>query len=107
MIEVLSEYTPIARKDYHCDACEQLLDAGCLYENHQDKTINRDYIKFKFGFTDEEADAILKAEANGWKIKKGERYNKQNNKCDGEIYTFRTIPEIEAICWKHGFFNEY
>ena len=30
MIEVLSEYTPIARKDYHCDACEQLLDAGCL-----------------------------------------------------------------------------
>jgi len=106
MIQVLSEYTPIARKDYPCNACEVLLNAGCLYENYKDKTIKKDYIKNRFGFTDSEVDAILKAEANGWKIKKGERYYKQNNKCDGELYTFRTIPEIVAICWKYGFFDK-
>jgi len=88
MIEVLSESTPKARKDYDCMACEFILNNGID----------------GMGFTRPELRIISKARKSGYKILKGDVYMCQNNKFDGELYTFKAIPEIAAICFKYDLF---
>lgn len=89
MIEVLSESTPKARKDHDCMACEFILNNGVD----------------GMGFTRTELRVISKARKNGWKILKGDVYMRQNNKFDGELYTFKAIPEIAEICFKYDLFD--
>ena len=89
-VEVLSESMPVARKDYHCMACEWLNKSG--YATKQD-------------LTPDEWEAYQKAESNEFKVKKGEKYVRQNNKYDGEIYTFIGIPDIDAICQKYDLYE--
>lgn len=74
-----------ARKDHACMASVWLRE--CL----------GDLSSLTFG----ELRVIAKARKNGWKIKAGEPYIRQNNIQDGEYYVFKAIPEIHQICLKH------
>lgn len=84
---VLSDKLVKARKDYNCDATIYLREYG-------------DYDMF----TLEEMEIINNT--NG-KIKKGETYRKVVGKFEGELYTFRAIPEIDDICLKYELYPEY
>jgi len=89
MIEMLSNNTLVARKEYCCDASDWLLNEG----------ING------FGFSFAELREIVIARRNGWKIKKGEKYIRQRGKYDGDLYTFKAIPAIHKICLKYNLYE--
>lgn len=84
-IEIIEDTNPKARKDYLCDACWSI----------------RESMVYPDDFLGEDLEALKRAEANGWKIKKGDTYFKQKNKVDGELSTFRCIPEIADIYFKN------
>lgn len=84
---VLSDKLVKARKDHDCDATIYLHELG-------DCDI----------FTHEEMEIINNT--NG-KIKKGETYYKVVGKFEGELFTFRAIPEIYDICLKYDLYPEY
>jgi len=71
-----------ASRDYECEACIWI-DSDCI-EN--------------WGLNFSEYRSYIKARNTGFKIKKGQTYNRTKHKWDGEFYTFRAIPEIDAIC---------
>jgi hypothetical protein len=89
-VEILSESTPVARKEHECMACEWLNNSG--YATKED-------------LTEDEWSAYELASLNKWKIKKGERYIRQNNKYDDRIYSFTAIPEIHSICLKYDLYE--
>jgi hypothetical protein len=78
-----------ARSEYHCGACEWI-DFHSL----------RDYT-----FTFPEWRALLKARNNNQMICKGDSYIRQRNKSGSDIWTFKAIPEIHAICLKYGYYE--
>lgn len=88
MIEILSESTPTARKEHECMACEFILN----------NSINGE------GFTRPELRALSRARKNKWRIVKGQKYVKQNNKIGSDLYTFKAIQEIHDICVKYEFY---
>ncbi len=90
MCVTLSESKPTARKEHNCDACHFILASG----------ING------FGYSFSELRAIAKAKRKGYKILKGDKYIRQNNLFDGELYTFKAIPEMHDICINHGLYEE-
>lgn len=79
-----------AQKDHGCDACLFI-----------DKHNLRDYT-----FTFSEWRALLKARENNWTIKKGEPYIRQRNAEGSDIWNFKAIPEIHAICLKYDYYAE-
>lgn len=79
----------VARKDHHDDSYEWL--EPLLHERFYGS-------KWQLSFTEWRTIAALKA--NKWKIKKGQTYERQCNVQDGQIYTFKTLPEIAKICKK-------
>lgn len=92
-ITVLSDTkVKAARKDYGCDACtfvrENLgeLDKGIL--------------------TFAERRLVIMAKWDGWKILKGQPYEKQYNVMDGDTYTFRSRPEMNKLCHKYELYPE-
>tara|TARA_R110000772_G_scaffold8649_1_gene28710 strand:+ start:644 stop:916 length:273 start_codon:yes stop_codon:yes gene_type:complete len=89
VITVLSESEPIARKQHNCMACEFILNCG----------VNG------FGYTFAELRLIAKAKRNNYNVVKGQKYIRQNNICDGEIYTFKAIPEMHELCLKHDLYD--
>ena len=89
MITVLSQSTPTATKEHECDACEFILSAGV----------------HGYGYSFSELRLIAKAKRQGYKIQKGQKYLKQKNICDGEIYTFKAMPEIHQICLDHDHYE--
>lgn len=89
MITVLSQTTPVAKKQHECSACEFILGAG----------VNG------YGYTFSELRLIAKAKKQGYKIQIGQRYLKQNNVCDGEFYTFKAMPEMHQICLDHDHYE--
>lgn len=78
-----------ARKDYHDDSYEWL--EPFLHERLYGS-------RWQLSFSDWRT--IAKLKANGWKIKKGQVYERQYNVQDGETYTFKSLPEIVKICQK-------
>ena len=88
-ITVLSESNPVARKEHDCCASDFILSTGIS----------------GFGYSFAELRVIAKAKANGYKIQKGERYLRQGNVCDGELYTFKAIPAMHDICIRHGLYE--
>lgn len=90
MIRVIRETNPKANKDHNCEACDWIKDSGIIYEKE---------------LTSNELHSITEAKRNNWKIKKGSIYNRQVNICDGDIYTFKSIPEILQICLDHDLFD--
>jgi len=89
VIEVLSESKPVANKEHNCDACDHLLHYG--YNGT--------------GLTMKELRSVAVAKRNNWKIAKGQQYIRQNNKFEGELYTFKAIPEIHEICLRLNFYE--
>ena len=87
MCEVIFESNPKARKDHNCDACVFINESW-------------GYVDFSFS----ELRLIVKARRSNYKIKKGQYYTKQVNKFDGEIYTFKAIPEMHKICINHDLY---
>lgn len=79
----------IARKDHHDDSYEFI--EPILHERFYGS-------KWQLPFT--EWRSIAKLKANGWKIKKGQLYERQYNIQDGDTYTFKSLPEIVKICEK-------
>jgi hypothetical protein len=92
MIEVIYDSKQKARKDYRDDSAEFVRDG-------------LDYLKEMATFS--ELRAIARLKANNWKILKGQVYTRQVNKVDGDVYTFRSLPEIAALCHKHQLYPEY
>jgi len=89
MIVILSESKPLARKAHNCMACDFILSCG----------VNG------FGYTFAELRLIVKARRNNYKIVKGQKYIRQNNICDGDIYTFKAIPEMHELCLKYDHYE--
>lgn len=87
-ITVLSELKPKARKEHKCMACDFAFEA-IGYES----------------FTFTEMRELVKARKANCRIQKGQVYIKQNNIFDGEIYTFKAIPEIHQICIDHNLYE--
>lgn len=82
--------TQTARKDYHCQASDWILNAGLS---------ERDYDPVDWA-------ELEKAKSEGWKILKGTEYIKMQGKWDGEFSTFRARPELNAICQKYDLYFE-
>jgi hypothetical protein len=82
-----------ARKDHNDDSAFLIVEA-------------LDYIRSCKRLTFTEMRAIAELKANVWKIKKGQLYEAQFNEMDGEIYTFKTLPAIAAICRKLRLYDE-
>lgn len=83
--EIIKDYTMQARKDYRCDACDAMLQSMVYPDD----------------FDADDLEVLKKADEAGWMIKKGEIYDKQVNKIDGEINTFRCRPEVFQIYLKY------
>ena len=90
MITVLSESNPTARKEHSCMACDFILGYGV-----------NGYV-----YTFAELRVIAKAKKNHFKIIKGQQYLKQINKYEGELYTFKAIPEMHQICIDHDHYEQ-
>ncbi len=92
MITTIHESTPVARKNYSCNACEFIF--------------NDDY---RNGYTFSEYRSIIKARNNNYRILKGEKYIRQWNadEISGDTWTYRAIPEIHQICIKHELYDNY
>ena len=87
--EIGPQTSPIARKDYACDAAPWIYDGDMTGEY----------------YTFAELRQLVKARKAKWKINKGERYIRQTMKVDGEIYTFRARPELHDICLKYSMYE--
>ena len=85
---LIREETPVARKEYRCQACDWI----------REDEITGEY------YTYAELRKIVKARQEGWRIKKGEKYIKQILNNGGELYTYRARPEIHDICLKYDIF---
>jgi hypothetical protein len=78
-----------ANKDHHDDSAEWL--ESILHERLWSSEWQLSFSEWR---------SIAKLKANGWKIKKGQLYERQYNVQDGETFTFKTLPEIAKICQK-------
>lgn len=89
MKTTIYDQTSVARKDYDCDACLFARDSHPF-----------DYMTFA------ERRVVVKARANGWKIKKGQKYVRQFNTDGSYTWTFRAIPEMHDICIKYEMYPD-
>lgn len=95
-VEVISPSKLVkAQKEYYDDCADFIMESlHWLREGNYGK------LEFK------EWRAIAESIRNHWKIKKGTIHEVQVNKMDGEIYSFRSMPAIIAICTKYDLYPE-
>ncbi len=86
------EVQPRARKGYFCMAAEQLL--------------NGDFKEVFRCCTYAEKKSIVRAKRNQWRIQPGQRYIRQAVVWEGQLGTFRAIPEIHGICTKYNLYED-
>lgn len=92
MIENISNTYPKARKQYKCSNIDYVLSGVSVHE------------LMKQPWTDKEREILHKAVIiDDGKIQVGEVYNKQINKLDGEIYTYRAKIESTIVLDRHGY----
>jgi hypothetical protein len=84
--------TPIARKEYHCQASEFVRDAW----NDADIAT----------LPEKERNAFELAKSHNFRILKGERYIKQISIYDGSYGIFRGIPDMVDMCHKYELFPD-
>lgn len=90
---LIRKSTHVARKTYTCDASEWLHNGdlrGFIYDCKP---------------TYAELRAIAKAKRNCWRIVLGQEYIKEVGRYQGDFYTWRAIPEIDAICRKYNLYE--
>jgi hypothetical protein len=92
-VELIRSVTRTARKD-HEDS------AGVWIDNALSDIRSFGIGDGKYDLTFSEWREIAKLKAKGWKILKGEVYQDSVTKQDGEIFSFKCNPKINAICNK-------
>ncbi len=90
MATILSESTPVARKEYPCGAYHWYCWAGLGQEE----------------FEPADWDVIQKVDADEGSIKPGMRYIKQVQIDAGEISVYRARQDMTAICDKYNLWPE-
>lgn len=96
MIQVISnKIIKFAMKDYHCDACEYMLDFGSFNEFCQGSEL-----------TFAEKRSLVRAKQKKYKIYKGDSYLRQFLNQDGDSYEFKAIAEIHEICVKYKIYQD-
>jgi len=88
MVRIISQSTPVARKDHSCMACESINDQGCE------------------GLSFADLRKVVEAKKNGFKVKKGDIYVRQFNEFEGRTYTFIAIPAMHEICLEYDFYAQ-
>lgn len=73
----------IAAKRYLCDACEWWRASGLTLDDCE---------------TDEQREAVRKAEAAEWSIHPGEQYIYARGVESGEFYSYRGRPDMDEVC---------
>ncbi len=93
MNEYISHSYPVARKEYHDDSYEWIMNwlEGC----------GRRGTKMTFS----ELRWIVQRKYD-WKIHKGEKYRKYTGKYDGEIYTTRESIKGAEVCKRLNLYQE-
>jgi hypothetical protein len=86
---VLSQSTPIAKKEHGCDACTWLINGG-----------------YPEGMSISEWRSVVRAKRNKWKIKAGQKYIRQTGIYEGDFYCSKSIPEIHEICLKYDIYED-
>jgi hypothetical protein len=101
MIEIINRATYKARKEYRDDAWEfirEWISSGCpVY-------YGKKHLEFK------EARLLVYYKNNpkiASKILPGQQYERQFNKYDGEVYTWRTKKEFFDLACKYDLFPDY
>lgn len=89
-IRVLSESTPVARKEHGCDACDFIIEALGAVE-----------------FSISDMRKIVVARRNRWKIQPGQRYIRQFNTDGMDAWTFKAIPEMHELCIEYDLYPEW
>lgn len=92
MATFLSSTERVARKDYLCDACRVIREAGV------------EQILASLNFY--ERKLVIKAQEEGWRVKAGSKYIDYRGVCDGAAYTLRMRPEIEDLVSKYNWWPE-
>lgn len=92
MERILSDAIVTARKRYRCDASEQWLRSGYTVDDCE---------------TDEQRLMVNAAEADKWCILPGQAYRKMVGIYEGEIYTYRARPGMDAVCNDLDLFEEW
>jgi len=82
---------PVARKNYGCGACDWI-------------TEQLDDLVPYLSFTEKRA--VVIARMNGWRIMKGEKHIRATIVgCEGELYTWRGIIDIDKLCKNHNVYE--
>lgn len=89
---IIQETKPIARKKYVCEAC--IWFEGYVLNGF-----------FEIPIKLSEAKLWIKAERENYAILPGTQYIKQRQIVDGDFFTFRARPEIDALCRKYELYN--
>lgn len=92
MATILSDTKHIARKTYICNACEWV--ENIVVDNLYD---------YKFSYA--ELREIVTARRNRWRIVPGQLYRRIVSVERGDLYVWRVIPAIDAICHKHDIYE--
>lgn len=95
MVENIRTTIQKANKDYHDDSSEFIINGFLDYVNRRGT-----------GLTFTQWRTIANLKANQWKIKRGQIYERQFNKMDGRVYTFKTLSAIAAICQQFNLGND-
>jgi len=91
MERILSEKIVTAKKVYLCDASAQWGRAGYTISDCE---------------TADQRLHVEAAEADGWKILPGQAYRKVVGIYEGELYTYRARPGMDAVCYALDLFDE-
>lgn len=90
-MRTISTSKPVARKNYGCDACVWITEGILGYDCIDD-----------YNMTFAELRSIVRAKQNGWRIMKGQKHLQATiESCDGDLLSWRAIPEIDEICKKY------
>lgn len=89
MCTILREGTPVARKNYCCDASDWIMNSDVFSD-----------------CTFKEKRQIVIAQRNGWKIKKGDKYTYQVNIWSGDFNVFKAITAMHDICVNYDLYQE-
>ena len=92
-MRVISESTPVARKNYGCDAS--------IWISEFPEAVTDSEMSFN------DLRTIVKMRQNGWRIMKGEKHKQQSViSCDGDLISLRASIPILNILYKYDLMPE-
>ena len=105
MIDVISNTTQKAKKEYYDDAwdfIQEWISGGCWVHGERNNS-PRKHITFTEGRF---LAKVRRGEIKGSKILVGQEYVRQFNKYEGDTYTWRTKKEFYDLASKYDLFPE-